>query len=224
MKNCVLPIFVILYFLAAHGQDSVAYHRLDRNYYLAHHDSLMAVYGINKTFEPGSELAGLAALTFYPELKNVSVTFRRHPIITTMSAVPHAEFMRYRKQDRSYFININNRKNFKGIRFDNLNFNQQVGVLGHELGHILYYTSKRSTGLFLFGLGYFFLDFRRNVEAHTDMTAISHELGWQLYEYAHSLSTDPNVSESYKRFKSRFYLNDNELLELVKQHQAKHTH
>jgi hypothetical protein len=43
-------------------------------------------------------------------------------------------------------------------------------------------------------------------------------------EYAHSLSTDSGVSESYKRFKSRFYLNDNELLNLVKQHQAKRTH
>ena len=48
---------------------------------------------------------------------------------------------------RRYKIVINNNPQFKGIPFDSIPYNAAVGIVGHELAHIVEYETKTLLGL-----------------------------------------------------------------------------
>jgi hypothetical protein len=59
-------------------------------------------------------------------------------------------------------------------------------------------------------------NFRSQYEKSTDLITISHNLGFEQYEYAKFIFENPNLPKSYLEFKKKIYHTPKELLELHK--------
>lgn len=156
------------------------------------------------------------AMSYYPELKGTEIEFVRKDLKTTMASRPKLDFIFRKKEKRKYRIYIDNSvKNEKGLLLSDVPFNAQVGVIGHELAHIVDYQEKSAKGIILTGLGYLFHPFRKKLEHKVDKIAIAHGLGHQVCEFSEYVLHEPRVSEKYKKYKRRIYYKPEQLSTLM---------
>ncbi|NJL14115.1 MAG: hypothetical protein HC913_14655 [Microscillaceae bacterium] len=154
--------------------DSVEYRRL------------LALYGKNKKLPSGYEWPALIALAHYPELKDIPIEFIQMPTWIPLSSRPHPWRLLFPWQKRVYLVVISTRSEdfLEPILLHRLPLNCQVGVIGHELAHTVYYLDKSALQLAGVALGYLSIPFRKKFEKNTDRRAIAHGLGYFLYDYA----------------------------------------
>ena len=83
-------------------------------------------------------------LFYYPELNNTNIEFRVKKQLAPLSARPRIWSIFAKPSKRKYIVTISNKtiKKFNSILLKNLSLNAQIGVIGHELGHISEYNSK----------------------------------------------------------------------------------
>ena len=174
-------------------------------------DSLNTEIGVNKVFIEEFRLQSLIALSFYPELRNVEIHFKYSNEATTMACRP--DLLSLIKGRRIYYILINNRKNFEGILLVDVPFNAQIGVIGHEIAHILDYEGRNILGIIKVGLDYLHNDSKSQFEQYVDKMTIFRGLGWQLYDWAqYSMYDSPKATEEYKMFKRDIYLQPQQII------------
>ena len=176
-------------------------------------DSLLGIYSNNKTFVDEYLEPTLIALSYFPELKDISITFKYSKEATTMAARPilTTVFGKIR-----YQILINNQSNFKGILLSDVPFNAQIGIIAHELSHIVDYESRNFWGIL--GITFRFLDKKRKplFEKEIDRITIERGLGWQLYDWAvFSMYESDKATEDYKTFKQKNYMTPKEIEYLI---------
>lgn len=176
-------------------------------------DSLMEIYGTNKVFVDEYIEPALIALSYYPELKDVRIEFKYSEEATTMAARP-APFSLF--SNRKYVILINKKKNFKGIYLENVPFNAQIGIIGHELTHVVDYQKHNFWGVL--GIYFRYSNNKRKplFEKEIDRATIERGLGWQLYDWAtYSMRTDNGATENYREFKHTTYMQPEEIKQVI---------
>jgi hypothetical protein len=142
-------------------------------------------FGNKKKLPRGYGLQALIALSYYPELKDVSIEFIFGVKINSLSTFPELSSLIFKQEDRTYQIIISRkiREAKEPVLLRHLTFNAQIGVLGHELGHVTDFIRKSSAALIEVGILYFYPDYQKKLERKTDLIAIKHGLGYQLREY-----------------------------------------
>jgi hypothetical protein len=190
------------------------YTSTDSIYYSAKVDSLKKVFPFCSEIPEGYAVAFYTALSHYPELQQTPITFRQRSLKTSMATRPASRLFG-KRSNRGYTIYVNNKAKFNGVYPASLHFGQQVGVIGHELGHILDYSHKSAFRLIGNGIAYLFPSYRRKFEAATDIRTIDHGLGWQLYDYVDYILNHSEASEKYKKMKRKIYLDEKEIKALI---------
>ena len=173
-------------------------------------DTLRSQFNNNKFLYEKYELQTLIALSFYPELKNTKISFRRRELKTTMAARPKGIEIFRGKETRHYIIYINDFPSAK-VSPDSVSFNAQVGVIGHELAHIVDYEETSSLKILFVGLSYFNKKFRAKFERATDLRTINHGLLWQCYDFALYVHNSKNTPTEYITYKKEFYMSPEEI-------------
>ncbi|MEL7339165.1 MAG: hypothetical protein AAGM67_01670 [Bacteroidota bacterium] len=173
--------------------------------------ALEADFGHNKDLSDKYKLPILIALSHYPELKEVPIRFIEQPIKTTMAARPLPSAVFQRQGRRAYNVFINNSDNCQ-IHIDEISFNGKIGIIGHELAHILDYEQSTGPGIMGAGLSYATKRTKAAFEKSIDRLTISRGLGWQLYEWSDFAINRSEASPDYKAFKARTYLQPEEIL------------
>lgn len=123
-----------------------------------------------------------------------------------------------KRSKRKYTIFINNQKNRKEtICIQNLSFNAQVGVIGHELGHVVDYQQK--TGIQIIGIAakYNFKKCRSKFEKSIDSIAIARGFGWQIYEFSNYIQSGKDIPEKYKAYKRKIYYRPEDIIQIINQ-------
>lgn len=172
-------------------------------------DSLLLIYGSNKVFCDDFIEPTLIALSYYPELKETKISFEYSKEATTMAARPKTSSMFSR---RRYLVLINDEEDFDGILLRNVPFNAQIGIIGHELAHIVDYQSMNFWGVL--GILFRYSDSKRKplFEKEIDYLTITRGLGWQLYDWAlFSMYANTYATDDYKEFKRATYLTPDEI-------------
>jgi hypothetical protein len=127
-----------------------------------------------------------AALAYYPELTDTRIVFKIKKQKSPLTAKPSFGALFRSASRRKYVITISNKTdvNFTPIQLRNLSLNAQIGVIGHELGHISDY--RRRSGLYFIGMGIGSLSSKvtDRREYATDMRCIAHGLGYQLLAWS----------------------------------------
>lgn len=201
MSNISTPIY---------AQRMPEKHVLYKSYYKGKIDSLEKIEGINKVFFKNIQLPALTALQYFPELDSVPICFTRKKLGTIMAARPRLNFLFRKKTNREYFILLNKKPCYSDSVFYNLSFNAQVGIIGHELSHVDYYTHLSNFGIIVFGFRYLFM--KKEIERETDRTAIQHHLGWQLYDARRHVLLNKNIDNYYRHNKISHYLSPTEIV------------
>jgi hypothetical protein len=152
----------------------------------------------NKTMPSQFERQIRVALAYYPTLKQTKIIFKVRKTRTPLAAAPTFWSAFRRSSKRTYIITISSESSvpfLNKILLDSLGFNAQIGVLGHEISHILEFNSKNS--LFFVGL------VLRNVskkaidrfENNTDKRCIEQGLGYQLLAWSTEVRRNLNIKE-----------------------------
>lgn len=180
-------------------------------------DSLRSELLVNKKVPDDFEHSILAALLYYPDLKKTHINFKRSALTTTMAALPRAGGIFRSRENRRYSIIINHKKNKrKAPLLRNIPFEARVGVMGHELGHIVDYSRKSFIQIVSNGIAYFVSNgFKRNLEHKIDRIAINRGLGQELYSFRQYVEEEAKTTEEYRKFKNNIYLSSSDIAKII---------
>ena len=167
-------------------------------------------FGKNKTIPKEFEVQTFIALSYYPELKDSHIEFIRTNIKTTMACRPTTRSL-IRRYNREYTITIDNDDEREGVILDDVPFNAQIGVIGHELAHIIDYENKGTGGIAKLGVNYATGNYPPEFEKSIDKLTIQRGLGWQLFDWADFVLNKSKASKEYKEFKRKSYLTPEEI-------------
>lgn len=153
---------------------------------LAYNSKLYSQYRTNKKIPEEIAPQVLTALSYYPELKDAKIIFRLKKRKTPLTSRPRIFSVFRGKKKRAYVITISSetKKYLAPILFSRLPYNAQVGVIGHEIGHIVEYKEKSSLQLIRLSFKLFNSDFVDSFEFNTDQRTIEHGLGYQLLDWS----------------------------------------
>jgi hypothetical protein len=143
-------------------------------------------FGNKKRYPPQFERQILIALSHYPELEHIPILFRirkRHTPATTKVTVTG---LFEAPETRHYVITISDSTEdmLMPLLFKNLPFNAQVGVIGHELGHVADPSTQSLFQLLKHGVRNISRKYVDRFEYNTDAICIAHGLGYQLLEWS----------------------------------------
>jgi len=197
MKKVILSVVTILWFkFFVHAENWI--NSPGTNAPLLPGDSLNQ-YAQNKQIPGEFRLPILTALSHFPELKEIHINFVVEKAYTPLSTRPAFRSMVKRRGHRTYIVTISDQTidTLSHLLYKNLNFTEQVGIMGHELSHVVDFNNKnffQSTGNVIGHLSKRFVD---KMEYKTDLICIQHGLGKYLETY--SLHVRKTMHVSYWR-------------------------
>jgi hypothetical protein len=214
---CFLSISILS--APSHAQEDLSQNYLQRSFFENQLPYLKEQFGNKKQIPEAIEMECLVALSFYPQLKDIPITFLFGKTSATMTAQPKLSSFIKSQDKREYKITINTYESATNI-LKNLSFNALVGWLGHELAHITQYMEKSNGGLLLTGFSYLIPGFRKKFERETDLIAIQHYMGFALYEGVQYTFCCSGASNSYKAYVHKYYLSPEEIISEIENYYA----
>lgn len=140
----------------------------------------------NKEIPKQFEKPILTALSYFPELKDVHIVFRIKKAYTPLTTKPNVAGVFKRKNHRTYIITISDKTidTLTPLLYKNLSFDEQVGIMGHELSHVVDFNSKNFFQTVANGVSHISKKFLDKMEFNTDLICIQHGLGKYLEAYS----------------------------------------
>ncbi len=147
---------------------------------------LKTKFGNKKTLPLGFEKQALIALSYFSELKDVEIIFKVKNKITPLASRPSFWAMFRKNGKRTYIIIISRKSNsfLTPILLQNLSYNAQIGVLGHELSHISDFNNNKFGEMCRVLFGHLSKKYVNRFEYNTDQICIDHGLGYQLLAWS----------------------------------------
>jgi hypothetical protein len=176
---------------------------------------LKKAFSTNKIIPAKYEAVILKALSCYPELKKIPIEFRlrqKHPVPYGTTPVLTNVIMPQSK--RKYIVSLLEKAPppTEQALFKNLPEEAQLGVLGHELGHVLQFSERGVPSMIKSALKSKNSSKIRHFEREADISAIEHGLGFELYTHARYIRAIPGYLEHRKDLDIN-YLHPHEILE-----------
>lgn len=183
-------------------------------------------FKVNKKIPSPIEANVLKALSFYPELQDVPISFEFKKNIrgSVMQAQPVFTSLLRQRHLRKYRINISAlfKLTHSAIPIHQIPDNIMIGWIGHELGHIMDYESRSNFGMIGFGLGYLLSPgYIKKAELLADTYAVNHGLGDFIIATKRFILDHAELPQSYKDKIARLYLSPDDIVEQVKKLEEK---
>lgn len=155
------------------------------------YDLLKQKVGTNKKIPLEYEKQILLALSYFPELADTRIEFHFKFSNTSFSTNPSVLSILKKNSRRKYIITISDssKKILVPLQLKNLNYNAQIGVIGHELSHVADFESKNFLGLIRIAAGHLSQKYLDKFERKTDSLCIAHGLGYQLLAWSSFIRT-----------------------------------
>ncbi|MEI6118376.1 MAG: hypothetical protein WCP92_03930 [bacterium] len=117
------------------------------------------------------------ALQHFPELKDINIQFiQKKWFHFTLASLINRTTLFGSRSKRKYTIIINTQvpAEFEHVLFDKLSKNIQIGMLGHELAHVVDYQQRNFLQIIKILLFYFIPSRKQKFERSIDIIAIKH--------------------------------------------------
>jgi hypothetical protein len=174
--------------------------------------------GKNKIIPEKYKQIILTALSYYPELKDVSIEFKliKHGSIP-YSTKPAVTSLLKPRRKRTYMILLLEEANepMNSALLRNLPEDEQVAVIAHELVHVLQFHACSIPQLLKTILTYPLPFFKKRMERGADIGAIEHLQGENLYKHAVHIRNIPGYTKQRPDI-NKYYLKPAEILHLLR--------
>lgn len=169
-----------------------------------------------KTLLPQFETEILTALSYYPELDSTKIIFKEAKIKASLNARPTVGSILFRRRSkRKYVIRIKPDTGDSVATFEKVGFNGAVGVLGHELNHIVDYSNRGFFGIVGRLFNYTNKKGKRKYESEIDRMTVEKGLGWQLYDWQDYVLNKSDAKVKYKAYKKAVYCSPEEIITII---------
>jgi hypothetical protein len=175
-------------------------------------------YGKNKIIPKEIEKVVLSTLSKHPELTNIPIEFKMKGLKYSMVSQPKIGSILFnKKQNHEYIIKINDgTKKNGGLTLDQLSESQRIGIISHELEHILDYIKFNDLQHIAFGFKYLFSkNFKIKTEHRIDEQSINRGFGKELHSYVNFSFNCPSLSKEYLKKKNKFYHKPKKIREFI---------
>jgi hypothetical protein len=191
---------------------------LDSTEFASKLDSLREKCSYQKTLVPRFETEILSVLSYYPELDSTKIIFKEATIKASLNARPTIGSLLFRRRSkRTYVIRIKPNTGDSVATLDQVGFNGAVGVLGHELNHIVDYSNRSFFGIIGRLFNYTNKKGKRSYEGEIDRMTVVKGLGWQLYDWEDYVFNKSNAKAKYKAYKKAVYYSPEEIITIIKE-------
>jgi len=191
---------------------------LDSTVFALRLDSLRQICSHRKTILPEFETEIISALSYYPELDSTRIVFKEAKIKASLNARPTIGSLLFRKRaNRKYVIRIKPNTGDSIATLDQVGFNGAVGVLGHELNHIIDYSERNFFQILGRLFNYTNKKGKRRYEGEIDRMTVEKGLGWQLYDWEDYVLNKSNAKAKYKAYKIAVYFSPEELITIIEE-------
>lgn len=184
INSCI--IFLISFSLCIQSYSAIGQEMSKDLSYPAFDSIYLQQFSYNKSIPNVYANEILTALSYFPELKKDKIKFRiKRRFVPLATKIKPISILKPRGQ-RSFVITISNWtiEKYKPILFANLSFSSQVGVLGHELSHVVDFKERSFKSLVGLLTGQFSKRYLDRMENNTDKRCIEHGLGYQLLAWS----------------------------------------
>ena len=181
----------------------------------AHLPALEEAYGKHLTCPEDYRDKLLAALSFYPELRDVRLEVISRRLKTSMAARPTGyAFVRGRRRYRIFVDDLTE----KVHDFRLADYSAQVGIFIHELGHVMHYRTRSNAQLIADGSRYLTSEkFRHEYEVIADGYGFDHGGGYYLHLIS-AFIMGADLTPEYRAYKEANYRSPGELLDVHHRH------
>ena len=191
---------------------------LDSTDFASKLDSLRETCSYRKTFLPQFETEIISALSYYPELDSTRIIFKEAKIKASLNARPTIGSLLFRRRkNRTYVIRIKPNTGDSVATLDQVGFNGAVGVLGHELNHIVDYSNRGIFRIIARLFNYTNKKGKRRYEGEIDRMTVLKGLGWQLYDWGYYVLNKSKAKAKYKAYKKSVYISPEELITIIEE-------
>lgn len=198
------------------GQKQLPVRFFDSLEYVSELDLLEEDFGTNKTIPENMKLEVLLTLSYFPELKNSQIKFKKGRIRTTLNARPTVFSVLFKnKENRKYIIRINKTRRDSMVTYNEVPFNAKIGLLSHEFTHFVDYKNKNIEEVAKRLMMYIGKENKRDYEHEIDSLVVARKLGWQLYDWSYFVLESSDASRDYKKFKKYTYLEPKEIMRIM---------
>lgn len=149
--------------------------------------NLLKKFGKNKELIPQFRLQTLIALSYYPELINTHIRFIYKPARASLETRPDFPTVINKGDKRTFTITVSDTSmpKIEPILLKNMDFNAQIGIIGHELSHVADFSNQNLLHLIGSGIEHLFSPtYIDRFEYRTDSICIAHGLGYQLLAWS----------------------------------------
>ena len=175
---------------------------------------LKQTFGKHKKMPAQYEKEILTALSFFPELKDRRIDFVLRKGYAPLSSRPSFGGLLRSSRKRLYkvFISTGRGDGFDSINLSRAPYNARIGVLGHEISHVKYFSGKSGLALTWLGVMHVSKSYMDRFEFRTDSLCIAQGMGDYLLSmsiFARGMfgSPDPeqlSVKGEMSQYKERY--------------------
>jgi hypothetical protein len=136
-------------------------------------------FGKNKKYSREYEKLVLPALSFFPQLKDYRVTFkvRNHGAPLSTRPTFGSVFRHASKRTYMVFISSDTTNEWKEIQLNRVPQMAQIGIIGHELSHIIEFNAFNTFGLMGLGISHMSTKYMNKFEFQADSICIAQGMG-----------------------------------------------
>jgi hypothetical protein len=145
-------------------------------------DKLKKEYGQRKSIPAEFEKEILTALTFFPQLKDNRIDFQLRKGHAPLSSRPTygGLFRNAKKRKYKVFISTGSGQMWDSLILKYAPFDPGVGVIGHELSHVLNFSRMSGLSLAWLGISHVSTNYMNRFEYRTDSLCIEQGMGEYL--------------------------------------------
>ncbi len=147
---------------------------------------------------------------------SVKVIFKKTNIPSMGQAQPLIRTILKKPDKRTYIVKVQDCNSKNLLCYSVLPDSAKVGLIGHELVHVLDYKSKGFFSILQMAIKYSLSrKYRSRVEYVTDSLTIVHNMGNEVLLLLDFVENSGLASKSYLRKKKKYYMDSDEVLRII---------